>query len=385
MKERQDSHLATCPIFRVHLKHTIRRLRILEDAPKLPLYNGLIVKPLTQQCGMTRRRWTMARGITHLAVKRLFGRYDYTIDLAKGETTAPQISLLYGENGTGKTTILELAFHILSSDTNRGHKSFVSNTPFQRFSISFSDGLQVAASRSHEVLVGSFDLELVSPEGHFESSRISIDPQSTRRDGWTYVTSRSNSQEAKVLLEKISELNLTVLYLGDSRDLEGDTIASGERRRFRRPRTFSRAVEEDWYDIEGDELEEGESTLVESIHRTEQHLYLEAIRSSMLGETDARESHASILRTIAHANTPTGGELRVEVERLKGELKDLEITGKDFSIFGLSSAIDAQSLSESLDSANEMTLPVVVQVLGSFLEGQRVRLECSWDALRKGE
>ena len=126
--------------------------------------------------------------------------------------------------------------------------------------------------------------------------------------------------------------------------------------------------------VHASELGSPESTLADSISRTEHWLNIETIRASSTGETDARQSNAGILRTIASASAPTGMALEDEVNKLRSELKELEGVSGDFAIFGLGAIIEADSLSKSLASANEMTLPVVVQVLRSFLDGQRAKL-----------
>ena len=312
----------------------------------------------------------MSRGITEIEVERLFGRYDYRIRLADGDhTEVPRISLLYGDNGTGKTTILQLIFHLISPSLSRGHRSYVARTPFQRFSISFSDGTRVATSRPSNKLSGAFRLELVHCEGRSESADVEIDPESR------IVTSSSLSEDAEALLSKVAKLAPDVFYLGDSRDLEGDTIPQREGRLYEpemlpgfRERYRVRAFQR--------ESEQPNSPLIESIRRTERWLKNQMMRASSSGETDARQSYAGILRTIASASAPAedADALDEEVGRLKRELGELQSISTDFAEFGLGSVIDAESLLESLARANKMTLPVVVQVFGSFLDGQRARL-----------
>ena len=63
-----------------------------------------------------------------------------------------------------------------------------------------------------------------------------------------------------------------------------------------------------------------------------------------------------------------------EVKKIKEDLQRLGCTSRNFERFGLGSAINVEALSESLDSANPTNLPVVVQLLSSFLDGQEARL-----------
>ena len=120
----------------------------------------------------------MPRAIAKIEVKKLFGRYDYEIPIGKdANTETPRVCLLYGDNGTGKTTILKLIFHLLSASNKRGHRTFVARTPFQRFDIVFSDSSRITATRPKDDLVGGFNLELAIGGRRPEVARIDTDPE----------------------------------------------------------------------------------------------------------------------------------------------------------------------------------------------------------------
>ena len=312
----------------------------------------------------------MTRTITDVEVTQLFGRYDYRIRFPNDDTEMPKIALLYGDNGTGKTTILKLIFHLLSSSLGRQHKSFVASVPFRQFSILFSDGYRLTASRPNNHAAGSFDLQLADRDRSYSQARIEIDPESRS------VTRQLISKKIQNILRSISELDVAVLYLGDNRDLEGDTLLESDRRRHVRRRMSPQFRENDAFSMEARGNEAQESNLVESIHRTESDFNIEVIRASSTGESDAGRTYIDILRTIASAKTLTKNELDEKVETLTSELEELEGISEEFAEFGFGSTIDADSLARSLLLATETeaTLAIAVEVLASFLNGQRVRL-----------
>ena len=63
----------------------------------------------------------LAPRVISLAIRGLFGACNYDLpDEARGPFGESVI--LYGDNGSGKTTILQLVFHMLSPAHDRGHR-----------------------------------------------------------------------------------------------------------------------------------------------------------------------------------------------------------------------------------------------------------------------
>ena len=312
----------------------------------------------------------MNRTITSVSIENLFGRYSYDLRLSEQEDLeGPRLSLLYGDNGTGKTTILKLVFHLLSSELSRGHKTYIANVPFRRLCVSFSDGTEICASRCSDELIGNFEISVASREHTPSSAKFHIHPE-TRA-----ITQASLSEEAADLLLRIASLELQLFYLGDSRDLEGDSIPVHDPGWYSRqaiishPRYMGTLLE----GSSGDERPQ--SYLVESILRAERWLDREAIRTSSVGDTDAQQIYGSILETAASASAVEASDLEGEVKSLKKQIKQIEMTSRDFAMFGLGSAIDSAAPLESLERANDFSLPIVVQLLGPILQGQRARLD----------
>ena len=313
----------------------------------------------------------MGPNITKLTVEKLFGRYDYEICFERGEfSEAPRASLLYGDNGSGKTTILELIFNLLSLHLGERPKSIVAKTPFQSFCLDFTDQSRILASRSGDNLTGAFQFLMELGEG--PSLRISTEIEPNTKQG----APSPSSQIDEFLRKGALELDLDVYYLDDKRQLRSN--ARFLEREMKQPRRHSRIFRAEDYrgNSEGGSNDQGSSTLQETIFRTERWLKLEALRVSSIGDRDARQSFTEILRTIASASAPVGVE---EWHRLREDLKNLESMSMEFAEFKLNSVIDAGALSEIIDNADQTTLPAVSQVLGPFLKGQRAKL----DAVRK--
>ena len=97
--------------------------------------------------------------VRSIRVRKLFGRFDYDLDFTcPNEAGANRLSILYGDNGSGKTTILRLLFHLLSPVESRGHKTVVTQTKFNLFEVTLANGTRVIAQRPHDKFSGSLEL-----------------------------------------------------------------------------------------------------------------------------------------------------------------------------------------------------------------------------------
>ena len=278
------------------------------------------------------------------------------------------MSLLYGDNGTGKTTILNLVFHLLSSGLGRGHKSRIASVPFRNFTVTMSDETTVFASRTLDHLTGTFELGLGLRDVPPQRVKIEVDPETGR------VPTQLAPSELAPLLRKIAAFVPAVFYLGDDRTLEGDALPENDMKTLRGRSILTHLEEEGRISIDRGLSEPRLAVLNESIRRTQQQLYVELANASTRGEANARQIYAEILGSIASASASADVEPQ-EQSALERDLRELESISRKFEAFHLGPAIDAAPLSESLYKADERTMPIVTQVLRSFLNGQRARLD----------
>ena len=65
--------------------------------------------------------------ISKIEVRKLFGVYDYDLQYNSSDFTDDNLIILYGDNGTGKSTILRMINYLLSNKERNGHKSELAN------------------------------------------------------------------------------------------------------------------------------------------------------------------------------------------------------------------------------------------------------------------
>ncbi len=80
--------------------------------------------------------------IAAIRVDKLFGLYTYRLP-EKGSFS--DATILYGDNGVGKSTILRLAFHLLSAANNRSHRTALLGAHFQSLEVELASGVVLKA------------------------------------------------------------------------------------------------------------------------------------------------------------------------------------------------------------------------------------------------
>jgi energy-coupling factor transporter ATP-binding protein EcfA2 len=103
---------------------------------------------------------SLPKSIVRIEVEKLFGKYTYTLSKRDNHLIDSSLIILYGNNGSGKTTILKLLFHLLSPNSVRDHLSFLAHTHFRKFSVVLADGTSITAARG-DTTTGSFELQLI--------------------------------------------------------------------------------------------------------------------------------------------------------------------------------------------------------------------------------
>lgn len=142
--------------------------------------------------------------LTRVEVKGLFGYLDYELDFGHHG----KLTLLYGENGSGKTTILRLIYAALSTDEREGLRTFIYSTAFLNLSIHTSVGAFVRISRSSPTS-GPYHYLAATTDGH---SECTFDDRE-RRDP-------RESKNLSNVLERLKQFDFDIHFLSDSRLLQ---------------------------------------------------------------------------------------------------------------------------------------------------------------------
>lgn len=145
--------------------------------------------------------------ITRIAVEQLFGALSYSnIPIKEGLTTESRVSVIYGDNGAGKTTVLRLTYACLSPQRSAGLRSMLAQTPFKYFCVHLSDGHRIEVLK--EDLVGKYTYRVTNNDISFDLD-ILVDADGD-------VCEQESIFQLEVFLRK---LDLDILFVDHSRSV----------------------------------------------------------------------------------------------------------------------------------------------------------------------
>jgi len=310
--------------------------------------------------------------ISRIEVDKLFYTYSYRLDSMR--TPSPEsgrLVLLYGNNGAGKTTILNLLYHLLHAEPFGGHRSFVGRIPFKSFTVHLANGVVVRASRENKYDPGPYHLE-------------AQDPIAGANIQWTWVpdkTKRSEEEEPQYhqLCSFLQGLGITFHYLRDTRRVES---AEGPRRIEAAQRVFSR-LKEGFIAVGQAEDEEEvlapERQLRQAIESAIQWFRGQALSGTNVGYTSVNSIYRDIIRRIVTYGPSQEATQNGATEQLVDDLIFLRKRNSAFAKFGLTAELDIEEIIDSLRSVRPEHVQILKTVLGPYLEAQKARLDALQD------
>jgi energy-coupling factor transporter ATP-binding protein EcfA2 len=303
--------------------------------------------------------------ISQITVSELFGQYTYDLDFSSGLSGDGNISILYGANASGKTTLLRLIYNALSREDRKGIKSYLAETPFKRLDIRLTDGSKVSITKPK--LTGSFEMAITFADG-----RERIHPLTADSDNLIKGTDNPSFDR---LLSDLADLKLDLFHITDKREYF-TTIEQLRPHRSRRNRlTEDDAVFAQYMlrvrDREGETFRvEDIAPVIRDLFRTQilergnvgqqssNTIYLD-LALAVVGQSDARPeitSKADLLKTVHRLETEIEPAVKIEA-----------IPHVPFASF-----------LSAIDKATKENIGALSQVLSPFLTS----LEARFDAIK---
>lgn len=334
--------------------------------------------------------------IEQIKVINLFGYMSYTLP---EDGPLEDAAILYGENGTGKTTLLKLVYHMLSPSSNGGHRTAISKIPFELLSITLSDNTEVRAMRKH-ARAGACLLQILRkkkivaewdyvPGSQFRSEGFVSDIFNAMDSATRARVEKMTKQEFRSWLEEqkrryvpdstrgedayISALNsigLGIYLLSAERQIYGDSV---ERRELP-------------YELRALAMEESFSKMVEKGHELSlnaamasawQWVASQAVAGTNAGGDSANVVYTDIVKRLAKERSRVSAGKRnkaLDSNQLIENLRALARRSLEMSEYNFMSPSRTDEIVDVLASAQDSVLPMLQAVLEPFIDGQRARI-----------
>ncbi len=330
-----------------------------------------------------RERTTYPPIIKRIQIEELFGRYSYSIPehkigLLPGEYN--RLILLYGDNGSGKTTILRLVFHLLSPSNRKGHRTFIAETPFKRFNVLLGDDTHISLSRPTGNLQGSYDVEVKSSGNKVKSFRMEysngkIDPEDKHHDQF---------------LEYIEKLQAYPYYLTDNRMFTSDMINDDDDDLFLRSLAYERMHREyshrrtgsDYFLTVADELprniREGQE-LVSAMQRAETWLQQQAYSGTSTGLASSSNVYLTVLEHLAGTRDPQEAGSDGKSSSVRQRLQRLAERAREYAQFDIGTPFPADRFLQLIDEAALGRRHLLENALTPHLDSSEAQLDALQD------
>ncbi len=312
------------------------------------------------------------QGISRLEVRELFGRYSYNLAVPAASTAdLSRVLVIYGDNGSGKTTILRLLFHLLSPSDRRGHRTFLARTPFRLFEVSFVGGLTIRVLRTSESLVGDYSLA-VAFAGETRSEQHVETDESLR------VSVREDLGLDQFMRDVRAAVGLEIYYVGDDRALESDTLPAEEEE-------FSFANVAEYRQIYWSHADtpfhsrdilrrKNVLDLDQTVDRATAWIRQQVIGASNLGGESTNAIYAEVVRRIARPSLVDDPSGDATIDDLQEQLQELGHRNDRYHRYGLVPPLPVDTLVTDLATAADDRRAILVSVLAPFLDGLEARL-----------
>jgi energy-coupling factor transporter ATP-binding protein EcfA2 len=316
-----------------------------------------------------------SRSIRRISVTKLFGMYNYDLYVPDASAGSEKIFILYGDNGSGKTSILKIAFHLLAPEDQSGHKSEVAPIPFKRFEIELHNNTLIWAERSKGNLTGGFMMG-VKVKGRKERTVefVAVEENSIR------ATSKKHDAQIKAFLTYLGKLDISLYLLSDDRTIR---LAGREDR----DSLYDIEYGEEWIYMEAESRARirrrhqinpeqiSQHRLAQSISRAEVWIRSKAIQGSSIGESNVNTLYSEILRRIISLPKVTKIAEKDTKKKIDERLSKLETECKQYSQYGLLPKFSGREIMKAVSSAPPGQIEIITNVLNPYLESLEKKLE----------
>lgn len=325
------------------------------------------------------------RSIAKISAQQLFGSYDYELFPSEAASESNRLLILYGDNGTGKTTVLRVLFHLISPESRQGHKTTLVRIPLSKFEVQFANGDRVWMRRPDGKLTGSYTMGF--KVGRRKEQVADFIPD---EDGG--IKPNPNTQE---FLRKLKSLDLAIYFLSDDRSVRFAGVGDPESDHYFDDYT-NEGISFDYVEEEissmrdfpthrdhwrpSQSIEERTHLLLHrSIRRSEQWLQSQAVRGASQGESNVNVLYSEILRRISGIPLSSEGTSTSKIDTIFTRIEELETRSGNFAKYKLTPSFQGGDIIQAIKKTPDTHVSIVMTVIESYIESVERKLDAMQD------
>lgn len=322
--------------------------------------------------------------ITKIYIENLFGLYTYSLP-KNGDFSGA--SILYGDNGVGKSTILRLVFHLLSISNSRGHRTALYEAQFDFFKVELNSKIILTAKFKEAKGLKILDLKifnqkklLASWEYHpkkekeemlFETSfsfKILKDETQTKHIEKKKTGIKTGNLE---YLNVLKDFVPTMFILNADRRLDSDSVSDpNDELEIRKVMRYEEPKRINEHFARSREI-----ALSQAMKSAEQWIAKKAVIGANQGSVNVHSVYEEILKHIEapEINSKQKSTIK-EIKSIIEKLDTVEKKTKQLAKYELSSKLSTQEFKNIFKGKSSPTKLFTLQILRPYIQSLESRL-----------
>lgn len=328
-----------------------------------------------------------------IKVEDLFGLYTYTLPK---EGLLQNGAILYGDNGAGKSTILRLVFHLLSTANDRGHRNALYKADFRRLEVDLSTGVRVVAVQDTTGPAKVLRQSIIK-NGNTIASWDFL-PRGERSGSWAedasfidedmiihgpngekiVIAGKRKAQKSipnalvgeRVFLETLKKNTPTMFILNAERRLDSDTVADPSdemelRRvmRYEEPKRINDLV-----------VRSRDIALSQALNAAGQWIRRKAIKGANQGSVNVHTVYANVLQHLV-APKSTQDAKTADISELSRRLTNVETRTAELAKYEFETPLSITAFKKTLGARSKKKAELAAGLLEPYIRSVESRLE----------
>lgn len=290
-----------------------------------------------------------------IEVKKLFGMYNYKISCRNKDP----LMILYGDNGCGKTTILNCLIHLLSPEPKGGHRTYLGKVIFKEFKVVLSNNITIQVIRK-EAIDGSYKICCI------ENSKNTIDWEWIPHEGSNNIENEEIYNNYCRLMDNIA---LNIHYLPANRktdinekDNDNELILQyiNDNNIVNKGRRQNRNNDDD--------------VSLETINeKFMQWLRRQTIILTNNGYRSINDFYYDVIKALVSPRRKI--ENAISKEEIVNKIELLENKNKEYIKYGLSGEMLNKDILKTIGATSDIKFKSIYSILNPYIESMELRLK----------